>query len=81
MLNENKTLTVITSALLHFEVEACGWEPASIRSDTGGVQVTVKVYRAEPGRGTPPLLVAEFADVHAVYCKDGVTLVTPDEGD
>jgi hypothetical protein len=71
----NRPLTVITSDLIMFTMEAERWE-----SSWGGTEVmTVKVYKAEPGNGTPSIMIAEFPDVNAVYFSGDVTLVKADE--
>jgi hypothetical protein len=77
----NRPLTVVTSALMIFTMEAERWEPSRpVNHDTGIPKKTsVKVYKAEPGNGTPSNLVAEFHDVHAVYFSDDVELVKPEE--
>jgi len=73
---KNRPLTVVTSNLMLFTVEAEHWEPVR-NVASGQVQTSVKVYRAEPGSGKPSVLVAEFPDVSAVYFSDAVTLVKP----
>lgn len=75
---KNRKLTVITSDLMLLTMEAEYWQV--INSDATGIEnIWVRVYKAEPGRGTPSLKIAEFADVAAIYFSDDVTLVKPDD--
>lgn len=72
---KNRKLTVVTSDLMLFTMEAERWEPVNI---DGQPPRRIRVYKAEPGHGTPSTLIAEFPDISAVYFSDDVELVKPD---
>lgn len=68
-----KTLVVVTGALLKFRVTADRWE----QTTAGQAGMAIRAYRGnDPGTA---VLVAEFADVHAVYEEDKCELVTAEE--
>jgi hypothetical protein len=71
----NRKVTVITCDLMMFTMEAERWEP--VISD--GRPPRIMVYKAEPGNGTPSVLIADFPDIRAVYFSDDVELVRPEE--
>jgi hypothetical protein len=72
----NRKMTVITADLMLLTMEAERWEPTW---PSDGPEMTIRVYRAEPGNGTPSILIAQFPDIRAVYFSDDVELVKPEE--
>ena len=74
----NRKMIVITADLMMLTMEAERWEPSRY-SASGQVKTSIQVYKAEPGNGTPSILIGEFPDVSAVYFYDDVELNKPDE--
>jgi hypothetical protein len=77
----NKTLVVITPALLTFEMQAVRWERTPTVTSPGHERHAIKVFRAQEPAGdvVQLVLMAEFSDIHAVFFKDEATLVTDDD--
>ena len=73
-------ITVMTGALLTFTMEAGKWEP--VPPVQGGTVWGLKVLGEEKQHDGMPYreVIAEFADIHAVYVTDKVVLV-PDGDD
>jgi len=69
-------VVVITTALLRFESDDSRWEWERSAEET-----RLKLLQNQGGSGTPPKLVGEFTDVHAVWMDRDVDLVLPDDDD
>ena len=74
---KNRKMTVITSDLMMFTMEAEQW--VYITSAEGSDHTWMRVYKAEPGKGTPSILIAEFPDIRAAYFDSDVQIVKPDD--
>lgn len=69
------TISVITSGLFHFEIQADSWVSEAIRSgDSSQVQYRTRLH-AERN------VVAEFTDVHAIWFTGKGSLIKPDDDD
>lgn len=68
-----RTIVVITSNLLTFEIQGDIWEGLPTNTVTGAVGAVVFI--------SPKTQVAAFPDVHAIYYKDKGELVTDDDED